>query len=105
MSINIVNKKVRHITKGVGIVVNQKFKYIDVVFESGDKGEYRYPEVFEKYLEMVDDSATQDEIQKVLAPIIEKRTKQERKDAEERESYERLASLNTKTMLYLPDKR
>ena len=105
MAINIVNKKVRHITKGLGIVVNQKFKYIDVVFESGDKGEYRYPEAFEKILEMVDDSTTQDEIQKVLAPIIEKRTKQEKKDAEEREAYERLLALNSKTIPCLPDKR
>ena len=49
MAINIVNKKVRHKTKGLGIVVNQKFKYIDVAFESGDKGEYRYPEHLKRF--------------------------------------------------------
>ena len=54
---DLINKKVEHITFGKGNVINCDDSYIEISFKSGDK-KFSFPSVFKEYVTFVDETAT-----------------------------------------------
>ena len=50
---NLINCSVKHISWGIGMVIEQKGSYIKVVFSIGEK-QFVYPDAFEKFLKCKD---------------------------------------------------
>ena len=54
---DLVNKKVEHVTFGKGNVINYDDSYIEISFKSGDK-KFSFPSVFKEFVTFIDETAT-----------------------------------------------
>ena len=96
MARDIVGKKVRHKTLGVGTVISQDRRYIKVKYENGEK-EHNYLDAFKSFLEMVDDEVEQKEIDKEVQQDCEAEASKAKKEAEQIERWKKYDEENKKT--------
>jgi len=68
-SVNLLNKKVKHLSFGIGTIIDQGDSYIEVSF-SDDNKKFIYPDAFDKFLKLEDEA---------LQGIIDEQINAERK--------------------------
>lgn len=95
MARDIVGKKVRHKTLGVGTIISQDRRYIKVMYEKGEK-EHNYLDAFKSFLEMVDDEVEQKEIDKEVQQDCEAEASKAKKEAEQIEHWKKYDEENKK---------
>lgn len=84
---NLINKEVKHRVFGVGNIIDHSDNYISVDFRSGNK-EFVFPDVFGKYLTLIDKDA---------AEKVNEKLKKVKKDREAEEKLEQI--LNERNLI------